>query len=236
MTLKLARLPSGEPEIFASIQGEGLSLGEPSTFVRLALCNLECSWCDTKYTWDWMHYDPSVEIVQLSESEVVERVKILGVENVVVTGGEPLLQQDSLIGVLAELKGDGHRIEVETNGTLQPVPSLMKSVVQWNVSPKLSHSHVVEGRRIVGAPMDWFARSTCAWFKFVVEAPSDIDEVNRIVKRYDIPSQRVILMPQGTSHAELARRSPSIAKLCTLHGYRFSTRAHILLWGDVRGR
>ena len=44
-------------EIFESIQGEGPTAGEPCVFLRLAMCNLHCRWCDTKYTWDWKKYE-----------------------------------------------------------------------------------------------------------------------------------------------------------------------------------
>ena len=55
--LKVSRQPSGEPEIFHSIQGEGVSAGTPTVFLRLATCNLACTWCDTRYTWDWRRFD-----------------------------------------------------------------------------------------------------------------------------------------------------------------------------------
>ena len=174
--LKLARLPSGEPEIFASIQGEGVSAGRPSTFVRLSLCNLACTWCDTKYTWDWARYDPAVEIVRTQSTEVVERVAALGVENVVITGGEPLMQQDELSDVAEALTSAGHRIEVETNGTFEPRPPLWRHVAQWNVSPKLSNSGNPPARRLLDASLRWFAQSEDAWFKFVMDSPADLDE------------------------------------------------------------
>ena len=233
--LKLARLPSGEPEIFTSIQGEGASAGRPSTFVRLSLCNLACSWCDTKYTWDWEQYDPKVEITALDCSAVAARVVELGVENVVVTGGEPLMQQAPLADLAGELTQRGHRIEVETNGTFAPRPSLQTHVSQWNVSPKLENSGNPVGRRRLDEPLEWFAASDNAWFKFVVETPTDLEEVDCLLARLKVPSERVILMPQGTSPEALRERSAWLAPLCSDRGYRFSTRMHILIWGDERG-
>ena len=234
--LKLARLPSGEPEIFASIQGEGVSAGRPSTFVRLSLCNLACTWCDTKYTWDWARHDPRVEIALAPVAEIVGRVSALGVENVVITGGEPLIQQDALLDVAGALTSAGHRIEVETNGTFMPQPSLRVHVAQWNVSPKLANSGNATRHRLVDEPLRWFAQSEDAWLKFVIDAPADLDEVEALVGAYEVPRKRVILMPQGASVDELNRRSAWLVDACTLRGYRFSTRLHILLWGDERGR
>ena len=234
--LKLARLPSGEPEIFASIQGEGISAGRPSTFVRFSLCNLACTWCDTKYTWDWEHHDPETEIAPTDCADVVGRVKALGVENVVITGGEPLMQQTPLFELACALRAAGYRLEVETNGTFTPVPALRARVEQWNVSPKLSNSGNSLDRREVDAPLRLFARSSRAWFKFVIDAPTDIDEVEEFVHRYRVRRDRIILMPQGTTAQALRERSAWLADACADRGYRFSNRMHILIWGDERGR
>lgn len=237
MTLiKMARLPTGEPEIFASIQGEGASAGLSSTFVRLSLCNLACTWCDTKYTWDWEHHDPKVEIVSIESSEIVRRVTAISGDNVVITGGEPLMQQKGLAEVAESLVGAGSRLEIETNGTIEPCRTLQQHVAQWNVSPKLGNSKNLLARRIIDAPLRWFAGTEHAWFKFVIDAPADLDEVEVLVHRYGVPRGRVILMPQGTTAVELDRRSEWLADTCATRGYRFSPRLHILLWGDERGR
>jgi organic radical activating enzyme len=234
--LRLSRLANGQPEIFVSIQGEGVSAGVPSVFVRLALCNLQCSWCDTRYTWDWQQYDAKTETIGLRVPEVIRRIQESGMRNVVITGGEPLLQQVGLVGLASALKAGGQRIEVETNGTRLPRPDLAEHVDQWNVSPKLANSGNDPGRREAPATLLWFAQQTNAYFKFVVVEPGDIGEVDALVARYGVPAVRVLLMPEGRDADALAGRAAWLVNECCKRGYRFTPRLHVLLWGDERGR
>lgn len=234
--MRLARLPNGEPEIFTTIQGEGPSTGVPSIFVRLSLCNLHCDWCDTRHTWDWANYDPRTEILHLEAGDVAARVLGADVANVVFTGGEPLLQARELAAVAGAVAGAGRRIEVETNGTIAPPPELAPHVTQWNVSPKLANSGNTADERESAGALAWFAAQPGAFFKFVVADPEDVDEVRALVERHGLPTGRVILMPEGTDAATLSARAAWLVPLCVACGYRFSTRLHVLLWGDERGR
>lgn len=233
-TLLLSRMPSGEPEIFSSVQGEGVSAGMPSTFVRLAVCNLRCSWCDTAYTWDWTRYRREEQVTQRTPAEVAAAVMARAPRNVVITGGEPLIQRRTLAPLARELRDRGFRIEVETNGTIPP-GELEPFVDQWNVSPKLSHSGNEGLRRLNPESLSAFARLDNAYFKFVVQREADLDEVAALRDTYAIPSTRIVLMPEGRTAAELGERSPWLAEQCTALGYRFSSRLHILIWGDKRG-
>jgi 7-carboxy-7-deazaguanine synthase len=235
-TLKLSRLPGGDPEIFESIQGDGVSMGIPSVFVRLSICNLGCSWCDTAYTWDWSTFDPRVEIEKLEVDEVLSRVLLFRSRNTVITGGEPLLQMSPLEDLAGKLDLAGRRIEVETNGTVRPSAGLSARISQWNVSPKLAHSGNKLERREKPAALRWFARATNAFFKFVISDPSDLDEVDAFVERYAVPPERVLLMPEGRDAEVLARRSEWLPELCIARGFRYTTRVHVLLWAEERGR
>ncbi|MDA8388628.1 MAG: radical SAM protein [Nitrospiraceae bacterium] len=96
-------------EIFTSIQGETTYTGRLSTFIRLAGCNLRCSYCDTKYA-----YDSGVE---LSETEIMNEVSVVGVNLITITGGEPLLQEE-VFHLTERLLNDGHKVLIETNGSL----------------------------------------------------------------------------------------------------------------------
>jgi 7-carboxy-7-deazaguanine synthase len=234
--LKVSRMPSGEPEIFRSIQGEGVSAGTPSVFLRLATCNLSCSWCDTKYTWDWDRYDYRKEIVSLDTAEVERRLDALECPRLVITGGEPLLQQAELAPLASSLKNRGWYVEVETNGTIAPEAEMAEAVSQWNVSPKTGSSGNPRDRREVPDALRAFRELPGAYFKFVVVEPGDLEEVGTVVERHGLPRDRVLLMPEGVTPDAIRRRGKWVAEACVRNGYRFTTRLHILLWGDERGR
>lgn len=234
--LSVSRMPDGSPEIFVSIQGEGVTAGVPSVFLRLAACNLHCTWCDTKYTWDWTAYDPKVETAQWPAEELASQITALAPRNLVLTGGEPLLQQRELTPLLGTLVDFGFRIEVETNGTLCPTNEVAGRVAQWNVSPKLAGSGNAADERLQQGALAWFAGQPEAYFKFVVTGEADLKEACCLVSRYGVPADRVLLMPEGAEPAALLERSRWLADRCTQLGFRFALRQHILLWGEKRGR
>ncbi len=96
-------------EIFTSIQGESSHAGMPCTFIRFSGCNLRCVYCDTAYA-----YDAGME---LSEDEIASEISLVGVNLVEITGGEPLLQE-GVLHLIERLLNDGHKVLVETNGTV----------------------------------------------------------------------------------------------------------------------
>src|SRR5207249_9876106 len=126
--------------------------------------------------------------------------------NVVITGGEPLLQERALVDLAAALKAEDARIEVETNGTIRPQQRLGALADQWNVSPKLASSGNRATAREVADALAWFAACPTAYFKFVVVEPADLDEVAALAARYDVPTDRMLLMPEGTDPETLAAR------------------------------
>ena len=99
-------------EKFVSINGEGVCAGELAVFIRFRKCNLCCSYCDTK----WANSD-SAPAEMLSAEQIAAYVDETGVKNVTLTGGEPLLQQD-IYTLIEMLMASGHRVEIETNGSI----------------------------------------------------------------------------------------------------------------------
>lgn len=117
-------------ELFYTIQGEGPWQGYPCVFIRLAGCNLRCTWCDTLYstnhTW--------------TPTEILHRCSLLDTEcrRVVITGGEPFVQ--NITPLVHALYGEGYDIQIETNGTLSN-PSFPFSKVTLVCSPKAGRLH-----------------------------------------------------------------------------------------------
>lgn len=250
--LLLARL-QGEPEIFYSVQGEGKSIGIPAVFVRTSLCNLHCFWCDTDYTWNWAHtrfehandarpeYRKFVKkdwIDACSIEDVADRIRAFDRPHVILTGGEPMLQQPALLNLMNRLREDWKRavfFEIETNGVIRPDATFDAAIDQYNVSPKLENSRNPRKLREKPAVYRFFAGSPKAFFKFVVAEKSDLDEVLDLINRYRIAPEKVWLMPEGNTREALAARREWLVEVCKTYGFRFSDRLHVQIWGEKKG-
>jgi len=222
-------------EIFGpTFQGEGPSSGRRAMFLRLGRCNLDCTWCDTPYTWDWTRFDPDRELHRRTAADVVAELAAIDAPLLVVTGGEPMLQQRRLVPVLETAAAHGWRVEVETNGTVAPHAPIVTLVDQWNVSPKLSGSGVAFARRWHPDVLQAFAATGRAVLKFVVASTSEFDEVAAAVEVSGITD--VWVMPEGTDAATVRERMALLAPAVLDRGWNLSGRLHVQLWGDERGR
>jgi len=229
-------------EVFGpTFQGEGVSLGRRAAFIRLGRCNLACSWCDTPYTWDWSGqngtaYDPAQELYDGDAEQLTEQIASMDVPLVVITGGEPMSQQRSLIPLLAMLTHeDRHEIEIETNGTIVPMDEFDAYVTRYNVSPKLANSNQPESNRIKPEALRALNGTGKATFKFVVTSPDDIEEIERVLAVGDIEPSKVWIMGEGRSADDIDGHAQSVVVDVLEQGWNITTRLHVLLWGDARG-
>lgn len=218
-------------EIFTSIQGEGLRIGRPSTFVRLSRCNLSCSWCDTTYSWK------AGEMVAPAVMPPEHIAAEVHAPDVVITGGEPMLQP---LGPLLDHL-EGRFVTVETNGTMfKPDPR----VGLWSVSPKLGSSGMKPNKRVLREYVSQVPDRL--QLKFVVGGRDDLDAVKALLE--DLPGATtvpVIVQPAGIPGESRDAYCEKLARLIEEHvlpdpfweGYalRVLPQFHRLLWGEARG-
>ena len=217
-----------------TFQGEGPSAGTPAVFIRLSRCNLTCGYCDTKETWDWANYDIKKESHKRTVDDLAAWALAQDVDLVVITGGEPLLQQKKLVPLVQRLLAGGKRIEFETNGTIAPLPELLIDGVQFNVSPKLANSDVAEHKRIVPVALRAFAASGQAIFKFVTRTVDELDEIASYAEQFGLAP--IYVMPEGTTAEGLVATTRLLADHVPARGWHFTQRMHIFAFGDKRAR
>lgn len=227
-------------EVFGpTVQGEGPSQGRPVTFVRLGLCNLDCRWCDTPYTWDWTGrtgkvYDRKEELERRNPTTILEDVLARGASHIVISGGEPLVQATGLVELVDLMYAHGLTVEIETNGTILLPARLMELGVGINCSPKLSSADITPERRLKPEVLAQL-KDYGAAFKFVITSPDDLAEVDDIVTNARIPNSQVWLMPLGTTRDAILSALPSMFDLCAVRGWSLSPRLHVLAHGNLRG-
>ena len=223
-------------EIFYSIQGEGRLVGTPSLFIRTSGCNLRCVWCDTPYT-SWRPEGSSWSL-----AKVLRQVDQYSTPHVVITGGEPMLAAE-IEDLTTALRRKGKHVTIETAGTVfKPVHCDLVSL-----SPKLAHSTpwkrqrgkfaaMHEERRLDLSVVQKYLDDYDYQLKFVVEREEDFAEIRGIVDRLtNVDPARVLIMAQGTNKKQLGEKTPWIVDLCLRHGYGFTPRLHIELFGNQRG-
>jgi 7-carboxy-7-deazaguanine synthase len=232
-------------EVFYSIQGEGITTGYPSVFIRLGGCNLMCGGMGTQFdgelhdaTWRCDTIEVWMKALSKKVDEVINDEQHKAFSNgahAIITGGEPMMQQNGvelLIKYLRDLYPNLY-VEIETNGTITPSMELQKLVNQWNCSPKLSNS----GNHI----SQYFNSSTITelnklntQFKFVVTTNEDWDEIKNLYLPH-IDKNKVWLMPSGENQELLNQSKGVVAEIVKENYLKFTNRLHIEIWNKKTG-
>lgn len=229
--------------VFATLQGEGVTAGEPSVFLRLQYCNLACGessgWkCDTWYTWDKRRKEYWTEPSDMGFSKVAETMEsawdgafdIEGPKRAVITGGEPLLQQQKIIKLREELPG--WEVEIETNGTIVPAPEL--SDCQFNCSPKLANSGNSKKRRYNPLALRAINALPNSWFKFVVSDVEDLEEIDEIVRDCELDKEKVLIMPEGQTADVVEEHAQMIRDAVDERDWKITMRNQLIWYGERR--
>lgn len=232
-------------EIFYSLQGEGPTIGKPSFFLRLTGCNLFCQgdWvCDTIEVWKKgkkMSFESiNYEMVNLYYGRDPFANKNI---SLVVTGGEPMLQQDRVYEYFEYLSTIAmFDYEIETNGTITPNENLQRlsrfQGVRWNCSPKLPSTGEPAEKRINKDALYFLSMQPLSCFKFVIATPDDIaaimDEYRHLIKHY---KEKIYLMPAADSREQLIENSTWVAEVCKNLGVNFSNRLQLQVWDKATG-
>lgn len=229
-------------EIFGpTVQGEGKSAGRPVAFLRLATCNLHCIWCDTPHTWNWEgtpfahpeKFKKEEELHKMAHDDIFVELLKTQMNSLVISGGEPFLQQKQLMPLLKLLRSMNWWVEVETNGTVPPRPEFVELVNQINCSPKLANSLDVSKLRIRPLALEALAACSKVNFKFVIASADDLDEVLQLVDRYKF--REVRLMPECRTKEELLEKEAWLQAISKEKGFIYCTRLSIMMSGSKRG-
>lgn len=163
-------------EIFKSIDGEGLRTGELTTFIRLAGCNLRCSYCDTCYALK------NSNGTEMSVDEIVKRAKKYDYRNITLTGGEPLIHKD-VDDLISKLCENGFYVNIETNGSVPIDKYISNKNILITMDYKLPSSGVEKNMNLNN--LEKLRKNDV--LKLVI-GKDDFDRIKQVIEKYSIKS------------------------------------------------
>lgn len=211
---------------------QGPSAGRRCSVIQMGGCNLSCSWCDSAFTWDSTRYELARELAYWPVAEVAAQALACEPSMVVISGGEPLLQQNSASWPMLLSALGGHEIGVETNGTIAPNEDTLRRVSWITVSPKLAHSGDPAWARIkADVLVRWgeLAQHFDIDFSFAVRDVSDIGTIGSLVTIHGLPASRVWVTPEGTSAMAVLNRLRDVSDAALTAGFNLSARLNALV-------
>ena len=203
-------------EIFRSIQGEGLTMGAPTVFVRAVGCNLRCSWCDTGYSFEGG--------TDMTVDEVLEEIG--DCFRVCFTGGEPMLQPDA-VELMERLVLEGIQVILETNGSVDLSEVPRDPLVMISMDIKCPSSGMTD--RMMLSNIDLL--SSKDQLKFVIKDQTDLDFAVGFVRSHSIPCPVIFGPVGGTGRLEWLVQRVLEERL----DVRVLPQLHKIIWGDRQG-
>lgn len=229
-------------EVFFSIQGEGVYAGMPTVFIRLNGCNLRCVWCDTKYAQD-VFGGSEATVADICDEVLIKAPEFFGW--VCITGGEPLFQANELESLIRALRDRGHRIEIETNGSILP-PTWSDLVDSWCVDMKCPSSGMQDKNQ-----ESWFNARPQDQIKFVVSDEKDLEFTRAMLSRHPAVEfefrydPTILISPVINSTIQLGMKKDyymsgvwfqRCVEFVKEHNLRLSLQLHKFIWPpDQRG-
>lgn len=210
------RFPMRICEIFKSIQGEGLTMGVPTVFVRAVGCNLRCAWCDTMYSMEGG--------TEMTVSEIME--KIGDCRTVCVTGGEPMLQKD-IYELFGALLSAGKRVVLETNGSvdLKDVPNDPLMMISMDIKCPSSGM----GDRMLSSNLQYLSKKD--QLKFIIKDQSDFDYAVKYLRDHPVDTNVIFGPVGGTDRLEWLVEQVLKNDIDA----RVLPQLHKIIWGDKKG-
>ncbi len=205
-------------EIFYSLQGESLSVGKPTTFVRTATCNMRCRWCDTRYAF-W-------EGKRFTLDQILEAVSKYPARYVCVTGGEPLGQK-GVYPLLSSLVARGYRVSLETGGgfSVKDVPEEVVRVIDVKCPGSGETDNMCWENLQLVRPQDQL--------KFVIASKEDFDWAKTLIEKEHLDEKCTVLI--SPVFGEVEKKELAEWVLETPLALTFQTQLHKEVWGEVRG-